>query len=310
MKAIQISKYGKPDSLTLVNLPIPKIGPNELLVQNRVAAINPYDCMVRSGSMWFMEGFRFPKILGSESTGIVIEVGEEVKQFKVGDRVIVCTGRRNAYAEYLAVTAESLSSLPDNLSFNEGAALPVAGCTAYDALHLLGDIKPQQKVLVYGAYGSVGSFAVQLAKLAGAFVVGVCSTPNLAFVKALGADEVVDYTTTYFRTLPFKYDLIFDTPSVLKFSDVKDVLSDPGVYIVTLPTPFRMASQLLSLTKRKKLKVVFANPTAEKITYLSNLVSEGRMKVVLDREYPIEQIAAAHYHSETKRARGKITFRF
>jgi NADPH:quinone reductase-like Zn-dependent oxidoreductase len=310
MKAIQIYSYGKPEKLTLVDLPIPTIKPTELLIQNKVAGINPFDCMVRNGSMWFMEGFRFPKILGGESSGVVVKIGSAITQYRVGQRVVVFTGRKNAYAEYLAVTEASLSSLPDNMSFNEGAALPIAGCTAYDALYLLADIKPQQWVLVYGAYGSVGSFAVQLAKLAGAFVVGVCSTPNLTSVKALGADEVVDYTTTDFRTLLLKYDIIFDTPSVLNFSGLKEVMNDPGVYIATLPTPSRMASQLLTSTKSKKLKVVFANPTSEKITNLSTLVNEGRMKVILDKEYPIEQISAAHHHSETKRAKGKITVRF
>lgn len=310
MKAILIYKYGKPENLTLVDLPLPRPKANEVLVQNMVASINPYDCMVRSGSMWFMEGFRFPKVLGGESAGIVKEVGEKIKSFKAGDRVIVYTGRGNAYAEYVAVPEVMVTVLPETLSYSEGAALPIAGSTAYDALHVLGNIKPGQRVLIYGAYGSVGSFAVQLSKLAGAFVTGVCSTSNLSGVKALGADEVIDYTTSDFKTSIKKFDIIFDTPSVLKFREVKHLMTETGILIATLPSPGNMFYQLISTKKGKKVTTVFAKPTIQKIDYLSNLVSERKLKVILDKEYPIEQIAEAHHYSETKRAKGKIIVRF
>ncbi|MBL7862713.1 MAG: NAD(P)-dependent alcohol dehydrogenase [Cyclobacteriaceae bacterium] len=310
MKAVHVYQYGRPENLTLVDLPKPKIQPNELLVQNVVAAVNPYDCMVRSGAMWFMEGFRFPKILGCESAGIVKEVGKKVKQFKAGDQVIVCTGRRNAYAEYLAVTEGMVTGLPESVNFSEGASLPIAGSTAYDALHELGNIQSGQNILIYGASGSVGSFAVQLAKLAAAHVTGVCSTSNLSGVKALGADEVIDYTTTDFRTLNMKFDIIFDTPSVLKFGNVKHLLNRHGTYIATLPSPLTMFYQLISTKGGKKVKTVFAKPTIQKIDYLSTLVYEKKLKVILDKEYPIEQIAAAHQYSETKRAKGKIIVKF
>lgn len=310
MKVVHLYKYGRPENLTLVDLPIPKIMPNELTVQNVVAAINPYDCMVRSGSMWFMSGFRFPQILGCESAGVVKEVGEEVKQFKAGDRVIVCTGRKNAYAQYLAVSESMVTKLPESVSFSAGASLPIAGSTAYDALHLLANIKPEQRVLINGAYGSVGSFAVQLAKLAGAHVTGVCGTTNLSGVKALGADEVVDYTTTDFGTLNRKFDIIFDTPSALKYNEVKHFLTRTGVYLATLPSPVNMFYQLVSIKNGKKVKTVFAKPTIQKIEILSNLVQERKLKVILDREYPVEQIAEAHRYSETKRAKGKIIIKF
>jgi NADPH:quinone reductase-like Zn-dependent oxidoreductase len=310
MKAVHINKYGGHENLKLVSVSLPKIGPCELLVQNVVFTVNPYDCMVRSGSMWFMEGFRFPKILGCESAGVVRQVGEKIKQFKPGDRVIVCTGRRNAYAEYLAVTESMVTNLPEAVDFSEGASLPVAGSTAYDALHELGNLRSGQTIMIYGASGSVGSFTIQLAKLAGAKVTGVCSTSNLSGVKALGADEVFDYTTTDFRKLNMKFDIIFDTPTVLKFEGVKHTLTETGVLIATLPTPDNMFNQLFSTKNGKKVKTVFAKPTVQKINLLSNMVSEKKLKVVIDREYPIEQIAAAHRYSETKRAKGKIIIKF
>lgn len=310
MKAIQISKYGKPENLTLVELPIPKIKPNELLVQSRAASVNPYDCMARSGEMWFMEGFRFPKILGCELAGVVVDKGSAVGQFRVGQRVIVFTGRRGAYAEYVAVSELNVTALPDAVSFSEGAALPVAGSTAYDALHLLSNVKPGQRVLVYGAYGAVGSFAVQLAKYAGAFVVGVCSTANLASVKAIGADEVIDYTTTDFKKMSTSFDIVFDTPTALKYREVKRLLSASGTFVATLPSPVNMFNQLFSTKKGKKVKTIFANPTREKIDFLATLVSEGKLKVIVDREYLMEQIGEAHRYSETKRAKGKLVVSF
>lgn len=310
MKAVQIYKYGGLESLRHVDMPTPEIKPFELLVHNVVATVNPYDCMVRSGSMWFMEGFRFPKILGCESAGVVKEVGEKVKQFKVGDQVIVCTGRRNAYAEYLAVTEGMVTRLPESLNYSEGASLPIAGSAAYDALHELGKIRSGQNVLIYGAYGSVGSFAVQLAKLAGAKVTGICSTSSLSEVEALGADEIIDYTTTNFRKLNRKFDIIFDTPSVLKFKGVKNSLTEAGTLIATLPSLDNMFNQLFSTKRGKKVKTVFAKPTIQKIDILSKLVQERKLKVIIDKEYPIEQIAEAHRYSETKRAKGKIIIKY
>lgn len=310
MRAVHIYRYGKPENLTLVDLPMPKIRPKELLVQNMVTAVNPYDCMARSGAMWFMEGFRFPKILGCESAGLVKEVGHAVKDVKAGDRVVVCTGRRGAYSEFLAVSEDLATILPEHVSFGAGASIPIAGSTAYDALHDLGNIKPGQRVLINGAYGSVGSFAVQLAKLAGAFVTGVCSTSSMASVQALGADEVIDYTTTDIKALNSTFDIIFDTPSVLPFNQVKHLLTDTGAFIATLPSPVNMVNQLLSTRNSKKVRTVFAKPTPEKISSLLTLVNEHKLKVVIDREYPVEQLAEAHRYSETKRARGKILIKF
>ncbi len=220
--------------------------------------------------------------------------------------VVVCTGRRNAYAEYLAVPEACVTLLPEGVNFNEGSSVPIAGSTAYDALHLLGAIKPGHCVLINGAYGSVGSFAVQLAKLAGAFVTAVCSTSNLLNVKSIGADEGIDYTNTDLNTLNKKFDIIFHTPSVLLYNKVKHLLTDTGTFITTLPSPATMVLQLTSTKRGKKVMTVFAKPTPEKISLLLSLVNEHKLKVVIDREYPVEQFAEAHRYSETKRAKGKI----
>ena len=310
MKAISIDAYGPPEVLKLVEMPMPKIKANEVLVKNVVASINPYDWMVRNGSMWFMAGFKFPKILGGETAGVVAEVGHAVKEFRVRDRVIVFLGRAGGYAEYVAVSESKVIALPNGVSFRYGAALPIAATTALDALYELGKIKRGDHVLINGAYGSVGSFAVQLAKEVGAHVTAVCSGVNFDGVKQLGADEVIDYTKTNFTENGKKYDLIFDTPSVLKFSDTKKSLKENGILINTLPSPLGMINMALNAVRKQKFKIIFADPTKLKIVKLVQWVSEGKLKVVIDREYPLDKMAEAHHHSETKHAKGKIIVNF
>ena len=198
MKAIVIQRYGPPDVLKVVELPTPTPKAGEVLIENKAISINPYDCMARNGDMKMLEGFRFPKILGGECAGEVVETGVGVNDFRKGDRVIAFTGRNGAYREFVNLAATKCVALPDGVSFAEGASLPIAGTTAYDALHRLGKITSNQHVLIYGAYGSVGSFAVQIAKLAGAKVTAVCSTSSVEKVRALGTDDVIDYTKDNF----------------------------------------------------------------------------------------------------------------
>ena len=310
MKVVKINRYGGADELQVVDIPMPVCKANELLVRNKVATVNPYDCMARNGDVKMLEGFRFPKILGSECSGVVEEVGSAVRTFKKGDSVIVTTGRNGAYSEFVSVSESKVAPLPESVSFSHGASLPVAGTSAYDALHKLGEIKDGYHVLINGAYGSMGSFAVQLAKLAGATVTASCSAASFEMVKAIGADEVVDYTQTDFLKTGKQYDIILDTPSVWKFSHMKDCLTERGVLIGTLPTPVGMITQLITSFGKRKYRVLFADPTKEKISLLANLVREGKCKVIVDREYGVHQIADAHRYSETKRAKGKIVIRF
>ena len=310
MKAISLDAYGPPEAFKLVEMPMPKIKANEVLVKNVVASINPYDWMVRNGSMWFMAGFTFPKILGGETAGVITEVGPAVKEFKVDDRVIVFLGRAGGYAEYVAVQESKVIPLPEEVTFSYGAALPIAGTTALDALYELGKIKLGDHVLINGAYGSVGSFAVQLAKSAGAHVTAVCSGVNFDGVKQLGADETIDYAKTNFLDNGKRYDIIFDTPSVLKFDDAKKSLKGNGMLISTLPSLLGMINMALNAVRKKKFKIIFADPTKPKILKLAQWVREGKLNVIIDREYPLEKMAEAHRHSESKHAKGKIIVNF
>ncbi len=310
MKAIQIDRYGAPEVLRMVDRPIPKVGSKEILVRHEVIAINPYDTMARRGEAWFLEGFRFPKILGCEGSGVVDRVGEEVGGFKPGEPVITFTGRRGAYAEFVSLPADQVVKRPPELTPDEGASVSLTGTCAYDVLHSLGKVKRGHHVLIYGALGSLGSFATQLARHAGAHVTAVTSTPNVAAVAQLGADVVIDYRKTDFTLMPEKYDLVLDTPHVLRFSAVKNCLNHEGTMITTVPSPGSMMRQLLNRDQGKKLRVLFAHPTLEGIARIAGMAARKEISVIIDRKYPLAEIAEAHRYSESGRATGKILVSF
>lgn len=307
MKTVIINKYGSVDELKLVELPIPIPKPNEVLVRNHYTTVNPWDYKVRSGSMKFMTGSKFPKILGSESAGIVEQIGSNVSNFKQGDHVIVLAGLKNgSYTEYIAVPETDLTHLPQNVTFQQGASLPIVGTTAYNALHQIAKIKRGDEILINAAYGGMGIVAVQLAKMAGAKVTAVCSTANIEHVKTLGADNVVDYTKRDLYTLPQKFDVVFDIVSVLDFNKVKNILKSNGVMITTLPTPKAMLKKLLTFFSSKKLKIIINKPTTGVIRTLADLVSDGKLNIIFDREYSLSELPKAHQYSETGKAKGKI----
>ncbi|WP_373551118.1 NAD(P)-dependent alcohol dehydrogenase [Haliscomenobacter sp.] len=307
MKAVIINKYGATNELKLVELPQPSIKPNEVLVKNHYTSVNPWDYKVRNGSMKIITGNKFPKILGTESAGVIEQVGHKVKDFKKGDRVIAIAGIKiGTYAEFVAIPESSVAKLPDNVSFGEGATLPVVASTAFNALHVLGKIKKGDEVLINGAYGGVGIAAVQLAKLAGANVTAICSTQNIKNVEALGANKVIDYTKENVYSTNQQFDIVFDTVSNLDFNKIKAILKKHGVMINTLPTPKAMLTQLITSFSAKKFKSINNNPTPENIALLAKLVAEKKLRVIVDREYTLDQLSEAHQYSETGKAKGKI----
>ncbi len=310
MKAILIRSYGPPDVLEVVERPTPTPKAGEVLIENKAISINPYDCMARNGEMKMLTGFRFPKTLGCECAGEVVALGTGVTDFKPGDRVIAYTGRSGSYAQFISRPITDIISLPAGVSFEEGASLPIAGTSAFDCLNALGKVKNGSRVLINGAYGSLGSFAVQLAKLAGAHVTAVCSTPSVELVRALGADMVMDYTVTDILAQPGLYDIVLDTPDVWSFSRAKHMLHPNGVFIAMVPSPGRMLTMLSTRFIRKKFQVLFAAPTTERIAELAQWVAEKKIKVIVDRSYAADQIAEAHRYSESKRAKGKIIVHF
>jgi NADPH:quinone reductase-like Zn-dependent oxidoreductase len=318
MKAIVYHEYGSPDVLKLEELekPIPK--DNEILVKVYATTVTVADIRSRSFtvplSFWLPArialGFRKPKkaILGVELAGEIDSVGKDVKLFKKGDQVFAATLiSYGAYAEYKCLPEDAAISIkPSNISYEEAAALPIGARTA---LHYLrkAKVQPRQKVLVYGASGSVGTYAVQLARYFGAEVTGVCSTTNLELVKSLGADKVIDYTVEDFSTKDETYDVIFEAVDKSSFSACMRSLKEDGIYLnVTVPAPgIRML-----WTKMMSGKKLFLgeNPPekAEDLTFLKELVEAGKLKPVIDKGYPLEKIVEAHRYVDKGHKKGNV----
>jgi len=310
MKAVIINQYGSVNELKLADIPKPTAQPDEVLVKVHYSSINPWDYRVRNGSMKMFTGKKFPKILGVEAAGIIEKVGSNVNTFKKGDRVIVSTGIKNgSYTEYVSVHTSGVTRLPDDVSLKEGTTLPIVGTTAYNALYQIGSIKKGDKVLINGAYGGVGIMGVQLAKLAGAEVTAVCSTPSIDQVKQLGADHVVDYKKKSVYDIENQFDILFDTVGVLSFNKSKKLIKKGGVMINTLPTPKAMLTQLFSSGRSKKFKVINNKVQSDTVAKLARLVTQKELKIIIDKEYGLHELQAAHTYSESGRVKGKIVIK-
>ena len=318
MKAVVYHEYGPPDVLKIERVEKPTPRDNEILVRINATTVTASDFRARSFtvplSFWLPAritlGFRKPKkaILGAELAGEIESVGKDVKLFKKGDRVFAATLiSYGAYAEYKCLPEDAAISIkPSNITYEEAAALPIGARTA---LHYLrkANIQRGQKVLVYGASGSVGTYAVQLAKYFGAEVTGVCSTANVELVKSLGADKVIDYTAEDFSNQGETYDVIFEAVDKSSFSACMRSLKKEGIYLnVVVPLP---GIQMLwtKMTTSKKL-FLGENPPekAEDLTFLKELVEAGRIRPVIDRCYPLEQIVEAHRYVDKGHKKGNV----
>jgi NADPH:quinone reductase-like Zn-dependent oxidoreductase len=322
MKAIVCTKYGPPDVLQLKEVEKPTPKDNEVLIRIHATTVTSGDVRLRSFTWapWFwlpariMFGLIRPRkpIPGNELAGEIEAVGKDITQFKVGDQVygiIWNVSFGGATAEYICLPENEAAIKPANMTYEEAAAAPIGGLTALVLLRK-GKIQSGQKVLIVGASGSVGTFAVQLAKYFGAEVTGVCSTTNIEMVKSLGADKVIDYTQEDFAKNGQTYDIIFDTVMKTSFSRCKSSLKQRGVF-VTVDYPLLQAlwtSLVGSLPGRQTgRKVVFGIANRiEDLTFLKELIEAGKLKSVIDRCYPLEQTAEAHRYVETGHKKGNI----
>lgn len=317
MKAIVYKKYGPPDVLQLEEVEKPAPADDEALVKVHAVSINAMDWHMMRGKPFFARlmigGFRKPKnpILGSDIAGRVEAVGESVTQFQPGDEVFAGVGK-GGFAEYVSVRERGLVLKPANVSFESAAAVPVAAVTALQALRDKGQIQAGQKVLINGASGGVGTFAVQLAKAFGAEVTGVCSTRNLDMARMIGADYVIDYTKEDFTRNGRQYDLIVDIAASRSVSDYKRALSPEGICVVIgFSTLFHMLRSvvmgaLASRTGSKKFVRFVAKLYRKDLDLLKELLEAGKVVPVLDRCYPLSEVAKAMRYFGEEHARGKV----
>ncbi len=319
MKAITFHQYGSPDVLQLEEVAKPTPNDDEVLVKLHAAATNPLDWHIMRGEPFLAKlefGLRKPNIniLGADIAGIVESVGKNVTLFQVGDAVF---GDKfqiglGGFAEFVAVPENRLALKPPKLAFEAASATPIAGITALQGLRE-GGIRGGQNVLINGASGGVGTFAVQIAKAFGAEVTGVCSTRNLELVRSIGADHVFDYTETDFTQTGQTYDLIVDAVGNHSTTDLKRALVPNGQTVIigytTLPRLFdhMVLARLSSIYGSKTVGMLgTAQPNQDDLRYLADLMQAGEVVPVIDRCYPLEETAEAISYLETSRARGKV----
>lgn len=313
MKAAVYTQYGAPEVLQVKEVEKPMPGNNEILVRIKATAVNSGDLRLRKADPFavrFIFGFLKPKkqILGSVFSGEIESVGKDVKHFKAGDAVFGHTDMSfGAYAEYICMPENgSLAIKPTTITHQEAAVIPFGGVTA---LHFIkkAAIKPGQKVLVVGASGAVGSAAIQLAKSFGAHVTGVCSTANIALVKSIGADEVIDYTKEDFTQNGEMYDVIFDTVNSISVSRSKKSLHKNGKMILSAAgMPEMLQGAWISMTSSQKVLTGVISHTAADINFLKGLIETGQFKPVIDRTYTLAQIVEAHAYAEKGRKKGNV----
>jgi NADPH:quinone reductase-like Zn-dependent oxidoreductase len=323
MKAIRFDRYGPPEVLELRDVDMPAVGDDELLVRVRAASVNPLDWHFMRGSPYvvrMMAGLSRPRAgvgqLGADMAGSVEAVGKNVTGFRPGDEVFGGTGDRGTLGEYLSIGQDgAVLAKPASLTFEEAASVPVAAVTALQALRDKGRIQPGHKVLVNGASGGVGTFAVQIAKAFGAQVTGVCSTRNVEIAVSIGADQVIDYTREDFTQVRGRYDLVVDIAGNRTLAETRRVLVPKGVLVAVGgpnkghwigPLGRSVTMALLSPAVSQQMTFFLAHQNKADLAVLRELLEDGKVRPVLDRTYPLSDVAGAIAYLEQGHARGKV----
>lgn len=305
MKAIRIHQYGGPEVLTQVELRRPTPGPNELLIKVQAASVNPIDWKMRAGHVKDIFPLTFPATLGFDFSGTVEEAGPGVTRFKRGDEVYAMLGATGGYAEYAVVEETAVAGKPRTLDHVHAAAVPVAGLTAWQALFEVAQLRAGQKVLIHAAAGGVGNFAVQFAKAKGAYVIGTASSKNLAFLKELGADEVVDYQNARFEDVVSGMDVVLDTIGGDTQARSFKVLKKGGILVSIVQPP----SEEQAAKYGVRAVMYGSHPSSSDLAEIANLIDTGKVKPVVEIVLSLAEARRAHELSQSGHARGKIVLK-
>jgi NADPH:quinone reductase-like Zn-dependent oxidoreductase len=310
MKANYINNYGGPEELVYGDLQDPVPSKGEVLIQIKASSINPLDFKIRSGFLKIMSGSSRNKVLGTDFSGIVIKLGEGVTSFKEGDSVygsvLTILGKQGSFAEFVVANIKKLRSIPSCLNFDSAASIPVGALTALNGFRQCGDLN-SKKVLINGATGGVGHFAIQIARAKGAHVTAVCSSKNFDFAKEMGANECIDYSKTNILTNGLKYDIFFDAFGKLNLKTVSPILTHKGFYISTLMNPLLFLKiPFLKLLGGKQIVPGNMRDNQEDYQEIEELVASGKVKPFIGQTFKLSQTKDAIEVVESGKAKGKI----
>ncbi|WP_158976728.1 NADP-dependent oxidoreductase [Cellulophaga sp. L1A9] len=322
MKALQIIKYGTiKDGLSLNEIEKPKIKPKDVLIEVKAASLNPIDYKIIEGHLKDMISLKLPTTIGYDVSGVVVEKGAEVHNLEIGSEVYsrVPQEQMGTIAEYVAVTSELVAKKPKNASFEEAAALPLTGLTAIQALERVG-LKENDRILIHAGSGGVGSFAIQYAKAKGAIVYTTTSTKNVDWVKALGADRVIDYTTEDYKEVANNLDIVFDTLGKDYTFDAFDIIKEGGKVTTLVGPPdkdtakqmgikdYQLPERLSHLIEKKSAQyaLTWMQPNVEQLDIIAAMVEDETIKPIIDLIYAIEDGIAAYEYLATGSAKGKV----
>ena len=307
MKAMGVRTWGGVDKLEMLEIAPPTAGVNDVLIRVVAASVNPADWRIREGEFKLFIR-KLPFILGADVAGIVEQVGANVSKFKPGDAVyaMIPVGAGGGYAEYAALKESTAAHIPPNLTFAEAASLPLTALTALQALRDKANVQPGQRVVINGAAGGVGTFAVQIAAALGAQVTAVSRSANHEFVRGLGANDVIDYQAQDPLDGTRQYDVIFDCVNTLTPGAARKALVAGGVFLSVNPVYANPISKLIMRLGGRRLESVFVQPRGSDLEALRGWIEAGKLRPVIEQVYPLTQVAAAHERSATNRVRGKL----
>jgi NADPH:quinone reductase-like Zn-dependent oxidoreductase len=310
MKAAVISEFGDPEVLLLTEVDKPEINTDQVLIKVKATGINPVDTKVRAGTSGISKQITLPAILGWDVSGIIEKIGTDVSPFKPGDELFGCIGFPHlgkTYAEFTIANPELLAKKPSNISFEEAAAIPIAGLTAYQAINEELKVSSGQKVLIQAAAGGVGHLAVQFAKINGAYVIGTASEKNEKFLKSIGVDEFINYKKEKFEEIVHDADAALDAMGGEILYKTISCVKRSGI-VVCLPSSTKNDPKAIELAEERNIRLIWPmmRPDGNQMRTIANLLQEKKLKVFVDKIFTLDQIAWAHKAVETHQTKGKV----